>query len=663
MSYPAVPDNQDATAFPCPTNPATGGPYDRRITLMLLCDPLALTPAVQAPFEQVPCSYVVVVRSATSCGITNVTSSTSTPSNSPSATATATPSGTGSATATPSGSSSPTGTATVTPSASTVPYEWCLEDYECRYSVAAAGAEVHYDLSPMCTEGVPLVTTIGGTDATLAFQVCGTANASCVPTYRVPYNLGAAVQFLVSAPPGGDCIDAAGATVPCTPACEVLGIGIPTFSLLNASFPMDGIAVTYPAMPAFETDPYDCEIDPGTGGPRSRNFAVHVACDPSAEQPQVLPALETSPCSYVVPMRSKHGCGSGDSRSPTTSPSVSATASVSASASLSASASGSASASAWPSAAVSPSCRPDADADRDHCRCRHHDGDTSEEYPGGKDYCGDAERDLGGSCPWPPKPRPSCHPTIRSPSASPTGSVSVSSTPARSRQASPSCRPDAPSDRDRCRCRHPGGWDAGDEYPGGRDYCGDDERDRDGRCPWPPRPRPSCHPSALEEVGATPTPTPSVLQQPAAAAGSSFTVFMSLTAVGGLVVGAAAALVVAMVRRRRATPMAGKGDYRDDFSRTEGDDAHPMGNHGRGHRSHKPSQIAHAGTSLRTPAALLGDEGPVRVRSGSYEEEAAHTAAMRGGSTAARIAASSGVKVLNPMSLPLHSAKRPSQAM
>lgn len=193
MTYQSVP-SQPNDAFACPVNPATGGPYDRNFRLQIICDEGAEVPVVGAPVELSPCFYAVSLRTKHGCGQTNVTSVTPTPSQ--------------------------------TPTPSIAPYDWCFADYECSHR-STDPSRTLFDLRPLCTGPSPPYRIVGLSNMSFEFQICGTANAPCVPSgYKPPFNLGGGVQFLPT-PAVGNCTDNVGGVVPCTRACEILGVGIP----------------------------------------------------------------------------------------------------------------------------------------------------------------------------------------------------------------------------------------------------------------------------------------------------------------------------------------------------------------------------------------------------------------------------------------------------
>lgn len=138
----------------------------------------------------------------------------------------------------------------------------------------------------------------------------------------------------------------------------------------------------------------------------------------------------------------------------------------------------------------------------------------------------------------------------------PLTSTSASATTASSsRVPSPSCRPDLEASRDRCRCKRDEA-DVSVEYPGGRNYCGAADRDANGQCPWPPLPRPSCHPDI---DGGNPLLSPRANWGPNASSGDSG--LLAAVAVGGVALGVAVAAAVFFLRRPPARALAMQADF------------------------------------------------------------------------------------------------------
>lgn len=97
----------------------------------------------------------------------------------------------------------------------------------------------------------------------IKFQVCGTAAAPCVPSgYTPTYNLGSAVQFIDGNVPQGNCTDNTGNVVPCTPNCEVIGIGVPRITVADPNNPAKGVNMSYYSVPDGNLDGFKCPTNP-----------------------------------------------------------------------------------------------------------------------------------------------------------------------------------------------------------------------------------------------------------------------------------------------------------------------------------------------------------------------------------------------------------------
>ena len=79
------------------------------------------------------------------------------------------------------------------------------------------------------------------------FNICGYANKKCLPNYMQRYVYGTAVQSYGSPPPCNTsdnstmCLNYLNGNYECcTEPCEVLGTGIPIYSVMNPNNPMAG---------------------------------------------------------------------------------------------------------------------------------------------------------------------------------------------------------------------------------------------------------------------------------------------------------------------------------------------------------------------------------------------------------------------------------------
>lgn len=94
--------------------------------------------------------------------------------------------------------------------------------------------------------------------------MCGTANTKCNPQgYTPTYNWGSAVQFIDNNAPNANCTDNSGVQGPCTPNCEVIGVGIPSIKWMDPTNPGQGVNVSYYSVPDQSKDgAFECPTDP-----------------------------------------------------------------------------------------------------------------------------------------------------------------------------------------------------------------------------------------------------------------------------------------------------------------------------------------------------------------------------------------------------------------
>ena len=121
-----------------------------------------------------------------------------------------------------------------------------------------------YDLKPLCTGATAYTSPQAASGWTVSFQVCGTANTKCNPLgYTPSYNWGSAVQFIDNNAPAQNCTDNSGVTSPCTPNCEVIGIGIPKITWMDPNNPGQGVNLSYYSVPDQSKDgAFECPTDP-----------------------------------------------------------------------------------------------------------------------------------------------------------------------------------------------------------------------------------------------------------------------------------------------------------------------------------------------------------------------------------------------------------------
>jgi hypothetical protein len=100
--------------------------------------------------------------------------------------------------------------------------------------------------------------------------VCGYANRGCVPpAWTEKYQFGTVVQFYGAMPTEcnftsgvGTCLNN---TVCCTQPCEVIGTGVPLWSIADPTNPATGgVQLRYTGVVP-DADDYQCDPDPVTG--------------------------------------------------------------------------------------------------------------------------------------------------------------------------------------------------------------------------------------------------------------------------------------------------------------------------------------------------------------------------------------------------------------
>ena len=153
--------------------------------------------------------------------------------------------------------------------------------------------------------------------AVIYFNVCGNVPTACAPQeieggVDPLFSRGSAVQFFEpqcftnptdpACPTPGQCCDVTvdptctssdpnsgnpALKVPCTGNCEVVTQAnvVPTFSTFTAdsSYILPGAAgimLTYPPVPPYGSDNYECPNNPATNLPFERQLTVALLCDP-----------------------------------------------------------------------------------------------------------------------------------------------------------------------------------------------------------------------------------------------------------------------------------------------------------------------------------------------------------------------------------------------
>jgi hypothetical protein len=108
-----------------------------------------------------------------------------------------------------------------------------------------------------------------------------------------------------------DCLDPYDSTNrTCTADCEVLGVGLPEWSLLDPANPATGgVSLTYTGLSEGLSP---CPTDPATGRPRLRTITYAIACDPSVPADTFeadATVAEGAPCAYTLGVRTAAACG------------------------------------------------------------------------------------------------------------------------------------------------------------------------------------------------------------------------------------------------------------------------------------------------------------------------------------------------------------------
>lgn len=186
-------------------------------------------------------------------------------------------------------------------------------EYECTYRSPVDGST--YDFESLCQTGAysPLY-PFQYTDASnrvYVWNVCGTAPSQCIPTWKVAYNGGSALQLFNdgSPDPGSNCTDVYGNPATCTQNCEMLSIGPPTLSSYDPTNPSAGVNITHPGVRTLAGSPFGCDgTDPTTGLAPVRRATQVMLCDSSTDF-RMGWVRETSECSYEIVMYTSKACG------------------------------------------------------------------------------------------------------------------------------------------------------------------------------------------------------------------------------------------------------------------------------------------------------------------------------------------------------------------
>ena len=236
----------------------------------------------------------------------------------------------------------------------------CYPDYECAWSTYAVdGALYEFDFSHLCSSyGDTVASDPPG--YTYSFNLCGTSPKYCLPKGNAQtFSRGTMIQFQEpSTPAPEDCVRGGAAardgvalrhlsppfftpplpppsflqaddrispgntsscdctdpydnsTRVCTAPCEVLGVGLPVWSLLDPTNPATGgVQLTYTGL---SEGLYACPTDPATGRPFLRTITYSIACDPSVGTDEFETdgvTEEGSNCQYKLAVRTGAACG------------------------------------------------------------------------------------------------------------------------------------------------------------------------------------------------------------------------------------------------------------------------------------------------------------------------------------------------------------------
>lgn len=194
----------------------------------------------------------------------------------------------------------------------------CLDEYLCVFEAqSASGVTFGFDLRPLCATGASYSAN-DSSEHSYSFNICGYSNFQCTPSWNDVYKAGVAVQYWGDTPAcntsAPECTDVNGDPVCCTQDCQVLGVGIPVFQLQEPSNPeTGGILVGHTGAQPADDDPFWCPWDPHTQQMAPRQITYSIACNESMPFGAVnildVYENETSACSYIVVMESRHGCG------------------------------------------------------------------------------------------------------------------------------------------------------------------------------------------------------------------------------------------------------------------------------------------------------------------------------------------------------------------
>lgn len=269
----------------CPYDPALGTETPRTVQILHYCN--ASLPAGEivalGGYESPPCNYVLQTASRLACGL---------------------PVPPGQAPVLP-----PPTTPPIPPTTNTSPFA----PYLCTPALTDASGDTWlYNLTGLYAPGAPYTITNAAAGTTYTFNLCGYASSTCAPAWAVQYNAGVAVVSWGGATGPGPCYLVNHTSVPCTSACDVLGVGGPTWALADAADPLTGgLTLTYANVNALPDEPTSCPTNPVTGTSAPLSLTVNLNCDPSAPAGnlQLINAYESAPCAHVIVVATVAACG------------------------------------------------------------------------------------------------------------------------------------------------------------------------------------------------------------------------------------------------------------------------------------------------------------------------------------------------------------------
>jgi hypothetical protein len=184
----------------------------------------------------------------------------------------------------------------------------------------------NFDFSPLCSSTDYVTQDDQG--HTYYANVCKEAAQQCLPAdcdnypYCVPwqntYMYGNAIQMWGQTPPAQpmdpslNCHPYSQPTtnVPCTKACQVLGVGAPSWSLSNPADPSNSDVIgTWRGVPPTPQDPFYCPNDPVTGQPQARQVHFIFQCAAGVTG-QIVHAIQnvTEACHYRLYFKTQQAC-------------------------------------------------------------------------------------------------------------------------------------------------------------------------------------------------------------------------------------------------------------------------------------------------------------------------------------------------------------------